>query len=143
MAATSGVAGSTVEKASAVIAPPFAGRVTLIVAELLSKPDGSVAVTSTWSARTVASAANAACSAAGSVEITWPVPAVAICCSAAMSARGPECSMATTSASTSASLIAVVTFSMGVELWSAPSERTSRLRCPSEPATSTPWITPS
>ena len=60
--------------------PVDVGSVTLIVASVLSKPDGSVAVTSTWRARTSASAANAACSAAGSDEITWPSPAVASCC---------------------------------------------------------------
>ena len=81
--------GSTVENASALTEPVDVGSVTLIVASVLEKPDGSVAVTSTWRARTSASAANAACRAAGSDEITWPWPAVASCCSA--SSAAPSC----------------------------------------------------
>ena len=127
--------------ASALTEPVDVGSVTLIVASVLSKPDGSVAVTSTWRASTSASAANAACSAAGSDEITWPWPAVASCCSA--SSALPSCSRATTSTRTSASWIFVVAASIGVALVSAPSESTSRLRWPSVPATSTAWITPS
>ena len=51
--------------------------------------------------------------------------------------------MSDTSATEGFKPIADVTLSSAVLLLSAPSDRTSRLRCPSVPATWTPWITPS
>ena len=128
--------------ASAVTEPVDVGSVTLIVASVLLKPDGSVAVTSTWRARTSASAANAACSAAGSDEITWPWPAVG------QLLQRVECLAVLIEGDDVDEHLGVLdrrggVASIGVSLVSAPSESTSRLRWPSVPATSTAWITPS
>ena len=101
-----------------------------------------MAVTSTWRARTSASAANAACSAAGSdgdhLALAGRGELLQRC-----ERRAGLLERDDVDEDLGVRRSPWWRVSIGVSLVSAPSESTSRLRWPSVPATSTAWITPS